>query len=69
MELLKEIYQLIEPNELDKMGTEMKYPNVYDKKNRGIGGKKAARRETVVVRNSKTGTIYGRRTYFQKPTS
>lgn len=69
MNLLKEIYQLIEPTEIDRQGVEMTYPNVYDKKNRGIGAKNTARRETVVVKDSKTGRVYGRRTYFQKPTS
>ena len=64
--LLTELKSLIAPNQFDKQGTPMKYPNVYTHKN--IGASKKVRPETVVVKDSKTGKIYGRRTLFQKST-
>lgn len=61
--------ELIAPSPTDKGAVEMSYPNVYKKKNRGIGAKTTIRKETVVVRNSRTGKIYGRRTLHGKSTS
>lgn len=63
MKLLREIYNLIEPSSTDKGAVEMKYPNVYKVKN--LGAKKKARKETVVIRSSGTGKIYGRKTIYQ----
>lgn len=60
------VKELIAPNQSDKKAVEMTYPNVY--KNKKIGGKKGARREKVVVRDSNTGKVYGRRTVVQKAT-
>lgn len=60
--------QLIKPNEFDKSGTEMKYHNVMDKKRRGVGAKTKMRPETVTVKDTKTGRVYGRRTLVQKTT-
>ncbi len=65
MKLLAEIYNLIEPSEVDKGGTEMKYPNVYKEKGK-IGAKTKISKKTVVVRNTATGRIYGRRTIYSK---
>ena len=42
---------------------EITYPNQYDKKN--YGKKKKVELKDVIVRSSKTGTIYGRRTIAQ----
>ncbi len=65
MKLLAELYQLIEPSEMDKGGTEMKYPNVY--KDRGkIGAKTKISKKTVKVRRSSDGRVYGRRTIYSK---
>ncbi len=65
MKLLAELYQLIEPSEMDKGGTEMKYPNVY--KDRGkIGAKKKISKKTVKVRRTSDGRVYGRRTIYSK---
>lgn len=71
MELLQELLllsekDLIAPNELDKKSKEMKYPNVYDKKNRGIGAKTKISTQTIIARNTKTGQVYGRRSIAQK---
>lgn len=60
------VKELIAPNQSDKKAVEMSYPNVY--KNKDIGGKKGARLEKVVVRDSNTGKVYGRRTVAQKAT-
>ena len=43
---------------------EITYPNQYDNKNYGKKNKKFELRD-VIVRSSKTGTIYGRRTIAQ----
>lgn len=55
-------------NEFDKTATPMKNPNVYDKKQRGAGGKKAVRAEKVTIKDSNTGKTYGTRTIMQKTT-
>jgi hypothetical protein len=60
---LKDIYQ---PNQSDKEASEMSFPNVYT--NKKVGGKKKVRKEKVVVRDSKTGRVYGMRTVIQKYT-
>ena len=43
---------------------EITYPNQYDNKN--WGKKKKVKLNDVIVRSSKTGTIYGRRTIAQR---
>lgn len=60
--------QYIEPSEFDKKGVEMKYHNTMDKKRRGVGSKTKVRPETVVMKDSKTGKVFGRRTLVQKST-
>lgn len=60
------VKQLIAPNQSDKKATEMGLPSFYD--NPDAGAKKKVRREKVVVKDSKTGKIYGRRTITQKNT-
>lgn len=62
------VKQYIQPSEFDKKGTEMKYHNTMDKKRRGVGAKTKVRPETVVIRDSKTKKVYGRRTVIQKST-
>jgi len=60
--------EYIKPSEFDKTGTPMKYHNTMDKKRRGVGAKTKVRPETVVIKDSKTGKVYGRRTLVQKST-
>lgn len=60
------VKEYIKPSEFDKRGTEMTYPNVYDKKNLGIGLKTKVTPKTVIMRNTATGAIYGRRTIMSK---
>ena len=60
------VQQLIAPNQSDKKATEMGLPSFYT--NKDAGAKKKVRREKVVVRDSKTGKVYGRRTVLQKNT-
>lgn len=60
--------QYIEPSEFDKKATEMKYHNTMDKKRRGVGASTKVRPETVVIRDTNTGKVYGRRTLWQKST-
>jgi hypothetical protein len=60
---LKDLYK---PNQSDKGAVEMSYPNYM--KNRKVGGKTKTRKEKVVVRDSKTGRVYGMRTVIQKDT-
>lgn len=55
---------LIEPNEFDRKGKKMKYPNVY--KNKGAGSSQRVSAQTVEIKDSKTGKVYGRRTLYQK---
>lgn len=59
--------QIYTPNQSDKEATEMKYPNMYKDKSAGASDK--VRKEKVVIRNSKTGQVYGMRTVVQKRTS
>ena len=65
MKLLAELYQLIQPSEMDIGGTEMKYPNVYKDKGK-IGAKTKVTKKTVKVRRSSDGRVYGRRTIYSK---
>lgn len=60
------VKQLIAPNQSDKKAKEMGLPSFYI--NKDAGAKTAVRREKVVVRDSKTGKVYGRRTILQKNT-
>ena len=61
------VHELINPSSSDKGAKEMSLiPNVYD--NKSIGGKKKVRKEKITVRDTKTGTVYGRRTIAQKAT-
>ena len=57
---LNEIFEgqsLIAPSEFDRKGTKMGYPNFY--KFKDAGKKTSVRPETVTVKDSKTGKIYG----------
>ncbi len=56
--------ELIAPNVADKGAVEMSYPNVYT--NKDMGSRTKLRKEKVVVRNSRTGQVYGRRTLYTK---
>jgi hypothetical protein len=60
------VAQLIAPNQSDVQATEMGLPNSYKVKD--VGKKSKTRREKVTVRDTKTGTVYGRRTVIQKDT-
>ena len=63
MKLLAEIYSLIEPSEMDMGASVMTYPNAFTTK---ISGKtRKARKQTVVIKSSGDGTIYGRKTIHQ----
>lgn len=57
---------LIAPNQTDVKAREMKYPLIMDKKNRSIGKRTKVSAQKVVVRDSKTGVVYGRRSIIQK---
>lgn len=59
---------LIKPTEFDRRAKVMRYHNTMDKDYLGVGARKKVRPEKVVVRSSKTGKIYGRRTLVQKNT-
>lgn len=65
---LEELFEtsLIAPNRSDRKAVEMGLPNAY--RDKGAGGRKKARREKITVKDTKTGTVYGRRTIFQKRT-
>lgn len=65
-EILISEKQIIAPNDFDKKGTRMTYLNMFRHKN--VGSKTAMRPETVTVKDSKTGKVYGRRTLIQKNT-
>lgn len=60
------VNELIKPNENDKKGKEMSYPNMY--KNNNYGKETKVRPETVTIRDTKTGKVYGRKTIVQKET-
>jgi len=57
--------QLYKANVADKQAVEMKYPNQYKNED---WSKKKVRREKVVVKDKKTGKVYGQRTILQKST-
>ena len=65
-DILNEAKQIIVPNDFDKKGKKMTYPNMFRYKD--VGSKSGIRPETVTVRDTKTGKVYGRRTIFQKNT-
>lgn len=67
MKLFEIAKEYIKPNSLDRKGVPIKLPNSYVNKN--YGKKAKVRPETVTYRDTKTGTIYGRRTIHQKATS
>lgn len=60
------VKELIHPSEFDQKGTEMTLHNFYKVKD--FGSRTKIRPETVVIRDSKTGKIYGRKTIWQKVT-
>ena len=49
-------------------GKPVKLPGIYDPKNRDIGRTAGTSAQTVVVKNTKTKQIVGKRTLFQKNT-
>lgn len=68
---LSELFEgksLIKPNQFDRTAREMKYHNTMDKAFRNMGARKKVRAEKVVIRDTHTGKIYGRRTIMQKAT-
>lgn len=61
------IRELIKPNDFDKKAKgELKLLDVNAKENLFIGAKSEVTAQTVVVKNSNTGQIVGRRTIYQK---
>lgn len=60
---LKDLYK---PNQSDKDAEEMSLPNFLT--NKKVGGSSKVRKEKVVVRDTKTGRVYGMRTVLQKAT-
>jgi len=63
-ELMEQPKDLAQTNDLDAKGKEMKLPNQYEVKD--IGGKDKISAQTTVVKDTKTGKVYGRRTIHQK---
>lgn len=53
----------------DFVGKPIKLPNIYNKKNRDIGRTSTVSAQTVIVKNTKTKQIVGKRTLFQKDSS
>jgi len=53
-------------SEFDKRATIMKYPNQFDKKNIDIGSKTKVKPKSVIVKDTKTGQVYGVRTIMSK---
>jgi len=61
------VHELIAKSEFDKKARkEVKLRSVYDKKNLNIGAGADVGAETVVVKDTKTGAVIGRRTIYQK---
>ncbi len=60
--------EYIKPSDFDKKGTPMKYHNQMDKKRRAVGASTKMRPETVIIKDTKTGKVYGRRTIVTKTT-
>lgn len=63
MKLLAEIYSLIQPSEMDAGASTMTYPNAFTTK--VTGKKRKAKKQTVVIKSSGDGKIYGRKTIHQ----
>ena len=63
---LEELAQLVAPNVLDKKSKKKlpPLPNQYEKKD--AGREKKVEVQTVVVKSSGTGKVYGRRSIAQK---
>lgn len=61
------VKEIIKPNELDREGKPMRFPNMY--KEKGFGKSTNVRPETVTIKDTKTGKVWGRRTIMQKNTS
>ena len=55
---------LIEPNVVDRKGKKLKLRDVY--REPGAGRGKGASNQTVEIRDTKTGKVYGRRTVYMK---
>ena len=53
----------------DFIGKAIKLPSIYDKKNNNIGLTGNISAQTVVVKNTKTKQIVGKRTLYQKDAS
>lgn len=51
-------------NDIDKHSKEMTYPNVYDKHDYGKSTKTS--RQKVLVKDTKTGRVYGARMLWQR---
>jgi hypothetical protein len=51
------------------LGKSVKLPSIYDKKNLDIGLTSKTSAQTVIVKNTKTKQIVGKRTLFQKDSS
>jgi hypothetical protein len=61
------IKELIAPNDLDKKSKPIgKLPCWNDKKYLNIGAAKGVSAVTVSIKDTKTGQIYGRRSFYQK---
>lgn len=60
------VHELIAKSAFDKKAKAMKLPSFNDKKNNDIGTKTAVSAQSVVVKDTKTGTVIGRRTIYQK---
>jgi hypothetical protein len=65
-EILDESYEHDLSPWSDFKGTPVKLLNIYDKKNRDIGRLSKTSAQTVVVTNTKTKQIVGKRTVFLK---
>lgn len=59
--------ELISPSAFDKKAKKVvKLLGIYDKKNLNIGADTTVSAQTVVVKDTKTGVVSGRRTIYQK---
>lgn len=63
-ELFEGAKDFAQHNPLDKKGKKLKLGNVYKEKD--VGGKEKVSAQTVVIKDTKTGKIYGRRTLHMK---
>lgn len=64
--LLSELQDLIKPNDLDRKAKPMKLKNFNDKRNAHIGAGRKVTAQTVVIKDTATGVVIGRRSLFQK---